>query len=208
MRIEDSVPKGAWRWLGISAALVLLAIAMSIALISAGVFDPKPQGKLAESFNIDQTLTVGGTQQIGWFDQSIPSDSYTIRLSANLMVGDLDSGYGLLLGNEDEYVGVAVSPLGYVTMWQSASATEDTPQQLNILPWQTWPHVNTNQGSNEIWIDVREEMVSSVRLNREILWRGSVPLNEHYYGIWAESFAGPANIDFSLVEVFFDRSEE
>jgi hypothetical protein len=184
-----------------------MGIALSIALISAGVFDPKPQGKLADSFGIDQTLTVSGNQQTVWFDQSIPPGSYTIRLSANLATGDLDNGYGLLLGNEDEYVGVAVSPLGYVTMWQSVAATGDTPQQISILPWQTWPHVNKNQDSNEIWIDVTTGDVSSVRLNRETLWQGSVPLSEHRYGIWANAFDGPANIDFSTLELFFDRSD-
>jgi hypothetical protein len=204
MQSEDLVPKRAMRWLGISAAAVLVAIAVSIALISAGAFDPRPYGKLAESFGIDQSLLVSQSQQIEWFDQSIPSGSYTIRLSANLAAGDLDTGYGLLLGNEDEYVGVAVSSLGYVTMWQSAPATGDTAQPINILPWQTWPHVHPSQENNEIWIDVRDEKISSVRLNREILWQGSVPLNDKKYGIWAEGFAGPATIDFSLLELFFD----
>lgn len=204
MQSEDIVPRRAMQWLGISAAVVLVAIAMSIALISAGVFDPRPQGKLAKSFDIDQALMVNGNQQIEWFDQAFSSRSYTIRLSANLAAGDLDTGYGLLLGNENQFVGVAVSALGYATIWQSAAAAGDISQQISILPWQTWPHVHTNQDSNEIWIDVSHGKISSVRLNREIFWQGSVPLNDHKYGIWAEGFAGPANIDFSLVELFFD----
>ena len=75
------------------------------------------------------------------------------------------------------------------------------------MPWRTWPHVRLEQESNEIWVDVQERKITSVRFNRELLWQGEVAAKGQQVGLWAQSFGGLTEIDFQLLESFGEEIE-
>ncbi|MEZ4590191.1 MAG: hypothetical protein R3D55_03480 [Chloroflexota bacterium] len=144
------------------------------------MFDPKPVGQLqlrlpATSFAISQP-----EQTIVWLDEALPAGDFSVRGTAVLQQGSPDSGIGLALGGEENTFMVVVSPLGYVLVQQGDEAG---------LPWQPWPHVQPNNAPNEIWIDVRGDMLT-VRLNRELLWQGAYPLATRRLGLVGEGFWG------------------
>jgi hypothetical protein len=209
MAPTDDAPTGAFRWLGWSAVLLLLTVVTGIGLISAGVFDPKPIGELTSNQPLYPQIVAADSQTLSWIDEELPPRNYSLRLTAARDSGELDIGYGLAIGELDNYLVVAVSPLGYVTIWRggmengepSASSRLPSPE-VAILPWQTWPHVKTNEDSNEIWVDVVDGKLISARVNREILWEGEEPLPGSKVAMWVESFSDPATVEFDELQLF------
>ncbi len=205
---DDAAP-GAFRWLGWSAVLLLLTVVSGIGLISSGAFDPKPIGELVINRPLSPQPVAADSQTLSWIDQELPPGNYTLRLSAARDSGELDIGYGLAVGNIDNYLVVAVSPLAYVTIWQgltvdgqpSESSRLPSPD-VAILPWQTWPHVKTNENTNEIWLDIFDGKLFSARINRELLWQGGEILQGAQVATWVESFGGPANVEFDELQLF------
>jgi hypothetical protein len=201
MHSRESVPPATWRWLGLSAVLILIVAVTMIGLVSTGRFDPKPLGPLQQQMTFDAREIAAGESALSWPLQLEPESSFTVRLTAALEEGETDMGYGLALGSEADYVIVAVSPTGYVTIEPEVeSVSQPTPS--DSIPWQTWPHVRTGQQTNEIWANVVEGSLAEVRINRELLWQGDLLLDDNQIGLWAESFGGPATVDFSSLEIF------
>jgi hypothetical protein len=207
MASEETILPRAWRWLGLSASMVLLVIVSIIGLISSGVFDPKPQGELTGTFPLNAMTVSSRTKTILWLEQPPLSGSSTQRMTAAWQEGELDIGYGLVLGDEEDFIVIAVSPLGYVTI-SNGSWENGQPELSNpIVPWRTWPHVRLEQESNEIWVDVQERKITSVRINRELLWQGEVAAKGQQVGLWTQSFSGSTEIDFQLLESFAEEIE-
>ncbi|MGW8319517.1 MAG: hypothetical protein ACWGPS_09745 [Candidatus Promineifilaceae bacterium] len=201
MHSRENVPSATWRWLGLSAVLILIVAVTMIGLISTGRFDPKPLGRLQQQMTFGVRDVAAGESILSWPLQLEDESSFTVRLTAALDEGETDMGYGLALGSEANYVTAAVSPTGYVTIQPDVgSGSQPTPS--GSIPWQTWPHVRTGQQTNEIWANVVQGSLAEVRINRELLWQGNLPLDGHQVGLWAESFGGPAAVDFSSLEVF------
>jgi hypothetical protein len=205
----DDAPIGAFRWLGWSAVLLLLTVVTGIGLISAGVFDPKPIGELAGNRQLSPQLVAANYQTLSWIDEELPPGNYSLRLTAARDSGELDIGYGLAIGEIDNYLVVAVSPLGYVTIWRGVMVNGEPSEssrlpspEVAILPWQTWPHVKTNEEPNEIWLDIVDGNLESVRINRELLWQEREILQGAQIATWAESFGGPANVEFEELQLF------
>jgi len=121
---------------------------------------------------------------------------YTLRLTAQHTEGESDIGFGLVTGNADHYLVVAMSPLGYVSIWE-----ETGEDQITHLPWQTWPHVRPGAAENEIWLDNDGQQVT-VRLNRESLWTGRVDDGENQVGLYGQSFGAPAGVDYSNLTIW------
>ena len=174
------------RWLGWSAVLLLGLAVLGISLISMGVFDPPLAGEKESVIPLDRELTTT-TEQVEWLDVAVAGDEVTMWLAAAYTSGEQDSSYGLALGSPENYLVVAVSPAGYVTVFQVNS--EQLPvtsyqlpvtsyQSLNLsvspsplLPWQPWPHVWRGQQSNEFLLEIVGDDVTA-RVNREWLWQG------------------------------------
>ena len=177
---------------GVLAGLLGTAVLL-ILLIASGVFDPKPVGELQKMLPAT-TLTVDQPgQTIRWLDEPLPAGDFSVRGTAVFQSGNLDSGIGLALGDAEQALVVAVSPLGYVLVRQGDAV---------LLPWQPWPHVQLEENPNEIWIDVRGREVT-VRLNRELLWQGSVDLISHRLGLFAEGFGETAVYTFPAIEIYY-----
>lgn len=176
---------------GILAYMLATAVFLII-LIATGVFDPKPIGERQTTLP-ETSLTVNEQgQTITWLDEPLPEGDFSLRGTAVYQSGSVDSGVGLALGDENRPFIVAVSPLGYVLVQQ-----EDTA----VLPWQPWPHVQLNGNPNEIWIDVQGEEIT-VRINRELLWQGTVPLPTRSLGLFGENFGDTAVYTFPTLEIF------
>jgi hypothetical protein len=87
-------------------------------------------------------------------------------------------------------------------MWPlMAAAGSENP----LLEWQPWPHIHSDQETNEIWLDKRWETIT-VRINRELLWIGSVQNVGTQVGLWTTSFNQEATIDFESLILFSETA--
>lgn len=189
-----------------SSFLALLALtAFFIGLIALGIFAPKPYGGLIAVSRPGLSKLTGRDVvflpvESGAYP-SLARKPYSIRLNAAYREGEQDSGFGLALGDKGHEFVVAVSPLGYVSVWETNG---DLPV-IEHLPWLTWPHVKSGTAQNEIWLDVAPTENGSLvtaRVNRELLWRGETDTFAPAAGLWLGSFGGPVSVDFNQVEWF------
>lgn len=192
-----------WRWLNWSIVLVFVGAVIMIGLLSSGLFDPKPLGSPVDALPLEPVALRAGQSQLNWLETTAPLDDHTLRLSAALAEGEVDSGYGLVIGDEQHSIIIAVSPIGYASIWTLEGQREEM-----VLAWQTWPHVAQNQGTNEIWADVENDALTTVRVNREILWQGALPVNGSRVGTWSASFGEPSRIEFRYLESFARSTTE
>lgn len=176
-----------WRW---AAFLLLGSILLMILLISSGWFDPKPVGSLRWQKILPPQTIVAGLPQITWLEEVETAD-YSVRATAVHQSGEKVIIYGLVLGSETDYLVAAVSPLGYVSLWQGDTV---------LLPLQPWPHVYNGAEPNEIWVDVEKGQLT-VRINREILWEGEIAVAGGI-GVMAKSWGETAVIQFPSVQLF------
>ncbi|MCA9951581.1 MAG: hypothetical protein KDE48_18150 [Anaerolineales bacterium] len=177
------------RWLHRTAVALFTLICITIFLIAIGLFDPIPPE--INSVKIPPiTLSVDPESQTIIWQTNLPSPPYLINLTANLQSGEVDSGYGLLLGTNNAYFAVAVAPTGYLSVWQTGA------QATTFLPWQTWPHIQTGNNANEIGVEVAADGFVTVRINGEYLWSGAIEMPLEAVGIYGESFGKTAVIHF------------
>ncbi len=207
MNPDEELPPLAWRWLSILAVILLLVIVSGIGLISAGVFDPKPLGSAKVEYPLNPVDIQGNSQELNWIENQISSAMFTVRLTASRLMGEVDVAYGLAIGDKNDYLVVAVSPLGYYSIWRGSDVASQTENNQVIESWQTWPHVRTDENDNEIWIDVQNDRITSIRINREILWQEPLPIHSRSIGLWVQSFGEPAVIDFQKIELFSQQVE-
>lgn len=207
MNPDEEMPPLAWRWLSIIAVILLFVIVGGIGLISAGVFDPKPLGTVRDEYSLNPLEIQGNDQELNWIEGQFQSNVLTVRLTASKLRGETDVAYGLALGDEDNFLVVAVSPLGYYSIWRGSNLAGQLEKIQGIKPWQTWPHVRLDNNSNEIWIDIQKDQITSIRINREILWQEPIPIQDGDIGLWAQSFGGPAEIEFQKMEIFTQQVE-
>lgn len=210
MFLNDDVPSGTWRWLGCAAVTLLFVAIGGISLISAGAFDPAINGTLQHKIELTSQDVPALSSTLRWLDVSTPNEDYSLRMRARLLDGESDVGYGLALGGEGQYVLVALSPLGYLTVREYTDANELESStagrrlsQGHELPWQTWPHIRSGEQSNEIWINVNDGVISSIRINGELLQTQEFSLEGNRIGLWAESFGKSTLIDFLEVELYY-----
>ena len=189
-----------FRWLVRAAVLMLLISVLAIGLIASGIFDPTPVGTPLWQMEERQMLISPQSRDIIWLEEEVPDLPITIRLSAARKSGEKDTGYGLVVGDEVSFLAVAVSPLGYLAIWESEVQSESGTDSF-LLPWQTWPHVKTGSSPNEIWVDIVGSR-ATVRVNREWLWEGEITNGPGHVGLLGESFAETAVIDFESLELF------
>jgi len=199
------MPAAHFRWLNRAAVLMLALTVLAVVLIASGVFDPAPLGSRLWTKDLSQMSVPRNSRKIQWLDEELPQLPITIRLNSALQSGEVDIGYGLVLGDETDYLAVAVSPLGYLAIWETGQEDTTTVDSY-LLNWQTWPHVHTAGESNEIWLDISGDR-AGVRINREWLWEGEISAVTGSVGLLGESFGETAVIDFETVELFSDASE-
>jgi len=188
-----------YRWVARAAVLLLLVSTLAIGLIASGVLDPRPAGTLRWQLKERRMQLTAQSREIIWLEDQVPAAPITIRLTAAHEMGEEDIGYGLVLGDETSYLAVAISPLGYLAIWESDGTVDSY-----LLPWQTWPHVETESSPNELWVDIVGNR-AAVRINREWLWEGEIRNSSGKTGLLGESFAKPAVIDFETVELFAEN---
>ncbi len=197
------------RRLLIYAAITLLITTIILfLLIFAGIFDPKPIGRLSIHEDLERRETVDDTF-LTFIPHRASSSDYSVRLTASWIGGNSDIGYGLAIGDGLSNAVVAVSPTGYATIAKIPleSEIDDSGRKGSLeprheIPWRTWTHVKMGSNSNELWLDIVDSELVAVRINRELLWEGNMPLTGNIIGLWAESYGGTADIEFSSLELF------
>lgn len=186
------------------AVALIGLVALFVVLIAAGAFDPRPLGPLLLTEQPGRRALAGAgeatfPQPSPWSPDALPA-RFSLRLSAALVAGEKDSGYGVALVGDGRRLLVAVSPLGYVTVREEAGG-----QQTDPLPWQTWPHVGLDEAENEIWLDAAragDGAQVTAWVNRERLWQGAVGWAPAGVELWLGSFGGPTAVDFDKLEWF------
>lgn len=183
-------------WLRAAAVLLPTTAVVALLLIAAGAFDPQPLGPLTQQRALPSLTLPAQTDQIIWLDEPLSALPLSVRLTAAYAEGESDVGYGLALGDETAYLAAAVSPLGYVAVWEIVDG-----RRVAHVPWQPWPHVRPGAAPNEVWIDWRDGR-ARVRLNRELLWEGEITVDDGRVGLVGESFGDAAVVDFRTLELF------
>lgn len=201
--------KKVWRSLLVILVAILIITTLFLITILLGVFEPQPWGDRVAGIQPGLfALTANSERMIPLSPPAELDDAglrYSIRLQAALAEGEPDSGYGLRLGDADRAITLAVSPLGYVGLWETSGDKEP----VYILPWQTWPHVREGTAINEIQVDVDpgpRGTIVSARINHEQLWRGQLGSISPEARLWLAGYGGPATVDFQSVEWFVDTS--
>lgn len=188
------------RWPALLLMITVALIGVVMALIAAGIWDPQPAGDHRSS-TAPGLRTTGSPGAVEWLPELVlppfSAAPATIRLQAAFDQGEADSSYGLVWGDDNSAVLVAVSPLGYAAVWEQGAPGEPA---LHHIPWRPWPHVRPEQEANELWLDLvpaGDRLNVTARVNREILWTGSVPAaGQPQAGLWLGSWGGPATVDF------------
>jgi hypothetical protein len=196
-RISDTI----WRGLAVGVALTLLISFSLINLVAVGVFDPKPLGPNTVNRDLQSLVVDQDSESTHWLEDIQPEDNYSIRLTAHKVKGESDIGYGLILGEPGHELIFAVSPLGYLSFWRELQEN-DRKIEEQYIPWRTWPHIQTGTDPNEIWLDIEDGLVTSIRLNRELLNADPVSVPGREIGIWLKTFGDPTQISFDKVEIF------
>lgn len=194
--------RGAARLIGLFVVLVFAITVGGIALISTGMFDPKPLGSLKDRFPLEPEQVDAGKLALTWLDQPRLESSFSLRLTGAYQAGEQDLGYGLAIGQADSAVLIGVSPLGYLTIFRTELPYDADAANESILPWQTWPHIKGGNQPNEIWVDVQDGNIMSIRINRELLTSEVIPVGGDQVGVWAQSFGETAMVEFPLLEHF------
>lgn len=192
----DGVPG----WLKLAGGLLLLLGLLGVALVASGLFDPRPGTDFGPVLTPGRIAIPAGAAQTTWLTNTLPLDQpFSLRLTAALAAGEADSGYGIALGSPASEWVVALSPLGYVAIWQTVAG-----QREEVLPWQTWPHARPGTASNEFQLDVQAGQMT-VRINREWLWQGVWPPAglpaSGQVGLYAQSFGDSAAFDFLALQL-------
>lgn len=175
---------------GTGAALVL------VAAVALGAFDPLPTGEPA-STGTPVVLGLSHSPRLAWLEPALPEAGHA-RLSLSYLQGDPDLGAGMVMGTGDTWLGAAVSPLGYVRVWE-----ERPDGAVELLPWQPWPHVRQGDAENEIDVGF-EGGKAVVFVNRERLWAGELPVPPATVGRWGAAYGEPATVYFGSLQLFSD----
>jgi hypothetical protein len=199
---QEEKADNSWRWVRISAAVLLVIIAVGIITISAGYFDPKPIGDLQKTYQLTPLSVDARSSLTHWLNEPSVAGPGTFRLKAGFDHGEVDSSYGLAIGSNQDRVIVALSPAGYLTIQRWSDNNGQTTEIDQILPWQTWPHIRPQNSENEIWVDIEGDFLTSIRINQELLWQEKVPLRGHQIGLTAQSFGEPASFNFFSLQLY------
>ena len=203
--MEDEQIQQVGRWLGWSAVLLLLVAVGGISLISMGVFDPPTVGGVEISIPLSRELTTPA-EQVEWLDAAATQESFSIGLAATYTHGEQDSGYGLAFGSPEDYLVIAISPVGYVTVFQVSSfefqvSSSDPPISQSptphspLLPWQPWPHIRQGEQRNEFLLEMVGEQMT-IRLNGELLWQGTWRGRGRTPALYITTYNQPVTITF------------
>jgi hypothetical protein len=199
---QEEKVDNSWRWVRISAILLLFIIAVGIITISTGYFDPKPIGDLQNTYQLSPLSVDARSSLTRWLDEPSVTGPGTLRLKAAFDQGEVDSSYGLAIGNNQDRVIVALSPAGYLTIQRWSDNNGQTTDIDQILPWQTWPHIRQQNSENEIWVDIEGDFLTSIRINQELLWQEKVPVSGNQIGLTAQSFGEQANFNFLSLQLY------
>ncbi len=184
-----------FRWLtGLLAGTAVLAII----LILSGIFDPQPVGEMVWERPLTLQTIPAQSHQIVWLD-AVPDGAFSLRLTAAPQSGETDIAYGLALGNDDDFLAITVSPLGYAAVEERHSSFI-----TRHFAFQPWPHVRPDQ--NEIWLDVEGERLT-VRINREALWQGEAE-GTGEIGLMMESWGKTAVVNFQSIQLFVEQDPD
>lgn len=192
------------RILNIIAVGLLLSILGAALLIAGGVFDPRVIGEEAATIS-PGAVAIGAEETSSTWALELPPNAsdFALIMNSRFVSGTVDSAAGVTVGLPTLSFSVAVSPAGYVGIWEQSGQAIDF-----LLPWQTWPHVQPE--NNEIWVESREGRWT-VRVNRELLWEGTshsvCAAGGSSAGYYLQSWGEPAEFEIRDLALWLDSEE-
>lgn len=184
--------------------LVVCTAALLYLFFLRSWIDPQPVGRLQVVQELVPRPLSAYSQEMLWLDDAVPAESYTIILTAAHGGGEADIRYGLAVGETTNYLEVTISPLGY------AAVSQVTDVDANPLRAHApFPHVRGGEAINEFWITVERPInrltAVTIRLNREILWQGTVTHLESQVALVGESYGEATQIDFQQLQLTYEH---
>ena len=181
-------------------AICIVCIILLVALLSdLGVFDPLPESELLWQEELQAMHVPPKSAEVRWLKEELPQAPLEIRLTAAYGDGEIDSGYGLILGQEKGSISIMISPLGYAAVSQQWNGDELGIVDF-LVPWQTWPHIRTGDDINELIIYLDSDKMTA-RINREWFWEGEGFEPIRAAGVIGESFGNAVTINFNSAEI-------
>jgi hypothetical protein len=138
----------------------------------------------------DESAFLAAVSPLGY--ASIAYLKWPVQQPISEGVGTIDDLDGMIANGPPE------TENGKTIVWPIS----DSIQPVNrLLDWQTWPHINGGQKSNEIWIDKWGNSFT-VWINRELLWKGRISISVSRVGLWSASFNEDSTINFQKLAIF------
>ncbi|MFN2161204.1 MAG: hypothetical protein ACK2UR_20330 [Candidatus Promineifilaceae bacterium] len=181
-------------------ALFIVCVVFLVALLSVlEVFDPLPDRELIWQEELQAMHVPPKSAEQRWLKEELPLAPLEIRLTAAYGGGEIDSGYGLILGQDEGSISIMISPLGYAAVSQQRNSDESGAVDF-LMPWQTWPHIHTGDDINELLVYLDGDRMT-VRINREWFWEGANIEAIRAAGVIGESFGEAVMINFHSAEI-------
>ena len=132
-------------------------------LIGSGVIDPKPVGVPV------MTLTDLIIQKNSYSDV-LPLLFYPNKNNFSIILTARNKGFALLLHEKigKSHLSIEIRPEGFATL----AGTEGEPKAMTTA----FPHILPER--NELWLDVKEDTLVAIKINRELFWEGEIYLQE------------------------------
>lgn len=154
----------------------------AIGLIAVGLFDPQPY-TLNNTLNKmdERTITIPAEPHIEWQTDSLTTP-FSRRVTFQLPT-EPEIAVGVALNDGNKPLIISATNGGFVRIVHGDEV---------ILPEQTWPLASIDPyvrggESAEFWVDVDENGVT-VRINREMLWQGTMDERWTQWGIFSDGF--------------------
>jgi hypothetical protein len=91
-----------------------------------------------------------------------------------------------------------------VSVWETSEINGSQVSE-SIIPWRTWPHVGIKDDKNEIWIDVENDVITNVWINRELLHLDPTSVPGRKFGYWHTSYGEPGAVTFDYLEIYSEE---
>jgi hypothetical protein len=164
--------------------MVLVALFLG-GLIYAGIFDPIPHPDHFTTESLGNHTIPAFATETHWVKSFTDNQGLIAGISLEHIGGNSDISLGMLWGDDDRYLAIMVTPQGQAWVSEFALGQE----RVLLLP-QPWVHVGEfneilveeNAGSTTIW------------LNREILWQGSLSPFKPQIGWTAVNYSQKSDI--------------
>jgi hypothetical protein len=185
----ETIPLILWRLTLATFVFLIIGGLAFIILLSLGIADPPRAGSLQWSAKTADDWSLW--QETGDFRNShaptaLPRLPFTLELTAS-NEGALDSGWGIWIGSWS----ILISREGYLSI-----SDDEKPH------WSEFLHIRRD-GDNKLYLDMRENGDTTLRINDEIAWTGNISFLEN--AAWGVIYYRHPQINWKMVAIYAEE---